>query len=98
MRRLRCREYSKHGKSIKYLQIQAKFDHTLKVQISKYKDKLVSQVRDGVRGSIYPFLRKLGNPLGEKESNNSFEIPSHVRDNLSPLQCAERIASFFLAN
>ena len=64
----------------------------LKREVNKYKDKLVNQVTTGERGSVYKYLRKLGN-LSSNQGSSGFIIESHK--NLSPLQSAECIASFF---
>ena len=52
MKRLRCREYSKHGKSNKYNALVIKFNNLLKSEIDKYKQKLISKMKDGQIGSI----------------------------------------------
>ena len=45
-------------------------------------------------GSIYPFLRKIGNGPNDAKKR-PFHIPAHLDLNLSPLQCAENIAEYF---
>ena len=49
-------------------------------------------MRNYQKGSIYPFLRKLGNGPNDLK-NKPFILPSH--SDMSPLECAEDIASYF---
>ena len=69
LKRSRLREYNRHGRSEKYLKIVALCDEKAKLELSKYKDKIMSEVTDGKRGSSYPALKRLGMRLGE--SNQS---------------------------
>ena len=51
-------------------------------------------MKSGQIGNIYPFLRKIAN--GPNDGKNvQFQIPFHVEQNLSPVQCAENIAQHF---
>ena len=94
LKRQRCREYSKNGKSAKYKQYCLKFSETLKSEIKKYQIKMDSFLKEGKIGSIYPFLRKLGNgPLDVK--NKPFVIPCHEELSMSPYERAENIALHF---
>jgi len=60
LKRQRLRVYNKEGKSAKYVELQNIFQQKLKVQLNKYKEKLLTEVQEGKRGSVYPALRKLG--------------------------------------
>ena len=59
-KRQRQREYYKHERSNKYLNIKEKFEEKLKIEKSKYIQKINLEVSEGFRGSIYPALKKLG--------------------------------------
>ena len=59
-KKLRQREYCKHGKSEKYLKLRELFNLKLKGELKKYKERLLNEVEEGKRGSIYPALKKLG--------------------------------------
>ena len=94
LRRARQWRYQRHGKDDKYLEIKDKFDQAMKIAILKYKDKVENEVREGKRGSSYPFLKRLGaRPFSE--SNHSFHLPNHIEQELSPSQSAEHIANHF---
>ena len=73
-----------------------KYHDLMKNKINKYRNKLKAQVVDGNQGSIYKLLRRLGNAPGDT-SRGWFDISSHLEDNLSSVQSAERIALFFSA-
>ena len=94
LKRSRLREYNRHGRSEKYLKIAALFDEKAKIELSKYKDKIMSEVTDEKRGSSYPALKRLSMMPGE--SNQSvFHLPSHAELNYSSAQSAELIAEHF---
>ena len=94
LKRQRQREYYKHGRSNKYLNIKEKFEEKLKIEKSKYIQKIYLEVSEGSRGSIYPALKKLGlRPWQENKSQ--FVLPSHADQNLSPAQSVELIANHF---
>ena len=94
LKRIRQREYQKHGRSGKYLKLKENFEEKLKNEKVKYIRKISTEVSEGKRGSIYPALKKLGLRPGE-EVQNTFSLPSHTSQNLSPAQSAELIASHF---
>ena len=52
---MRCREYNKHGKSVKYKRLVDQFNKMLKTEIEKYRIKIMQKFKDGQIGSIYPF-------------------------------------------
>ena len=89
MKRRRQREYQCHGRTEKYLEIKSKFDEKL-----KYIEKIKNEVSEGKRGSSYPAIKKLGLRPFEK-IQESFLLPSHVEQNLTPAQSAEVIADHF---
>ena len=60
LKRQRMREYERHGKSDKYLQMRSKYEEKLKIEMYKYLDKIATEVSEGRRGSTYPVLKKLG--------------------------------------
>ena len=94
LKRQRQREYYKHGRSMKYLELKEKFDEKLKIEKLKYIQKVCVEVVEGSRGSIYPALKRLGFRPGQ-ESESRFVLPVHADHNLSPSQSAEIIANHF---
>ena len=64
------------------------------LEISKYKDKIITEVKDGKRGSAYAGIRKLGNKPVE-QSKTGFQLPNYAENNLSNFECAENLAEYF---
>ena len=96
LKRARLREYNRHGKSLKYLNLKSKFDTKFKQEFFKYKAKIELEVIEGKRGSSYSALKKLGLRPGEL-SHPEFELPEHVEKYHSPLKSAEILADHFSA-
>ena len=94
MRRQRQRIYRKSGRSPKYIEIKSKFDLKLRQAADKYHAKIEAEVREGKRNNSYSALRKLGGG-GKSAGYQSFSLPSHIEDDLSPEQCANRFADYF---
>ena len=78
--------------SFKFCQL---FNEAIKNEALKYKDKVISEVLEGKRGSAYKAIRKLG--TGNNNDNDHFEIPSHTDRNLSNKQSADVLAAYFSA-
>ena len=88
------RENKKRGKSFKYRSLKNSFQQKFEKEILKCRNKITDDVRNGDRTSTYSALRKLGARPGEKQLN-TFDLPSHVKDNLTASQSAELIADHF---
>ena len=88
------RQYQRHGKTDKYIELKTKFDEKLKHEMLKYLDKIVKEVSEGKRGSSYPALKRLGLRPGE-DIQAGFQLPGHTELNLTPAQSAEVIAEHF---
>ena len=96
LKRARLREYERHGKSLKYLNLKSKFDFKFRNEFFKYKAKLEDEVIEGKRGSSYSALKKIGLRPGEL-SHPGFQLPEHVEKNLSPAESADMLADYFSA-
>ena len=94
LKRQRQREYCKHGKSLKYLELAKSFEEKCKAQITKYKEKVKNEVLEGKRGSTYPAIKRLGLRPGEGVQP-TFQLLAHTEQNLSPTQSCEIIAEHF---
>ena len=93
LKRKRLREYEKHGKSAKYLQLEQTFSIKVKEAVQKYMEKIKVEVSEGKRGSAYPTLKRLAK---RPETNSStFSLPYHCDSNLTALQTAEILADHF---
>ena len=60
--------------------------------MSRYKNRIIEEVKNGNKKSIYSSLRRLGVRPGET-SDNTFTLPTHA--NLSAQECAELMADHF---
>ena len=88
------REYCRHGKSDRYNELKDKFKTKQDDAINHYTNKIINEVTEGKRSSIYKALRKLGVRRGDT-IDDLFTLPEHDEENLSEEQSAERIADFF---
>ena len=94
LKRLRSREYCRHGKSPKYLELKAKFSLKQDQAVEHYTQRIINEVKEGTRSSSYKALRTLGVRNGDTK-DDLFSLPQHIAENLSEQQSAERIADFF---
>ena len=94
LKRLRLKEYSRHGHSEKYNEIRIKFEVMSKAAIKKYKNKIDIEVTEGKRGRSYPALKRIGLRPGE-QTQSAFQLPNHAELNLTSAQSAELIAEHF---
>ena len=65
----------------------------MQVAAHKYKDKIISEVTEGKRGSAYKALKRLATVRDDNQGG--FDIPSHTEENFSPEQSAEIFADYF---
>ena len=94
LRRQKQREYTKNGKSEKYLKLVDSFKEKASSAIKKYKEKLTLEVLEGERGSIYPALKRLGMRPGD-DPHETFTLPDHVDAILLPEESVELVAQHF---
>ena len=94
LKRVRKREYCRHGKSVKYLELKSKFTLKKELAVEHYTKRIINEVNEGTRSSSYKALRKLGVRNGDTK-DDLFTLPQHIEDNLSEMQSAERIADYF---
>ena len=96
LKRLRQREYCKHGKSNRYFDLKNEFLKKQVEAVKHYTDKIMNEVKEGQRTSCYKSLRKLGVRTGDCK-DELFKLPGHVNDKLSEQESAEKIADYFSA-
>ena len=58
-------------------------------------NKNVEALKDTNPGRAYRTLKKMGAQPGDCTDSNTFSLPSHLADNLTEQQSADRIASHF---
>ena len=93
--RRKRREYQKRGKSEKFLELKKQFDQKYKDAAEKYLNKQMDELRVSKPGQAFSVLKRLGGQPGDCTDNNTFSLPVHESESLSPEQCAESIAQHF---
>ena len=93
--RRRQREYIKSGKSAKYKLIDKEFNRKYKTEAKKYIEKNVVNLKECKPGKAFRTLKNLGAQPGDCTDSGGFSLPSHISDNLTDQQSAERIAEHF---
>ena len=68
-----------------------------KIEAKKFLDKNVTELKTGNPGKAYNVLKRLGAQPGDCDILNSFTLPSHLDENLTAQESAERIADHFSA-
>ena len=94
LKRRTQREYEKRGKSEKYKNMKRCFKTKFEAEASKYKERIIEDVKTGNRNSAYSALRKVGVRPGEN-IDNTFTLPSHSESHLSAGESVELIADHF---
>ena len=94
IRRQKSREYRRHQKSPKFVELQKKFLEIKEANSKKYIESEVETLKLSNPSQYYKRMKKLGARLGEC-TNSLFSLPTHIEEDLSPIEAAERIASHF---
>ena len=95
--RKRKREYKKHSKSYKYLQLNRSYENKLKAATVNYLNRNVRELMETQPGKAYNTLKRLGAQPGDSVEAGSFRIPEHTQLGLTVAQSADRIAEKFAA-
>ena len=77
------------------MRLAKEFEEKFEIEAEKYMNKNVEALKDCNPGQAYRVLKRLGAQPGDCMDSNSFSLPSHIKDNLSPQESAERIADHF---
>ena len=96
LNRRKQRAYVKEGKSQKYLNIKKEFDKKYKAAAERYiRSKVEDQdLKEAKPGRAYNILKTLGSQSGGAD-DHTFSIPTHIEQNLSHQECANKIAEHF---
>ena len=89
------REYRKHGRSDKYLQLKEKYDRKFQNATSNYLQKNVTELKHSNPVKSYSILKRMGAPPGESNDEGSFTLLNHRELNLSTEESIEQIAQYF---
>ena len=95
--RAKKRIYKKHGKSIKYLELKARFDAKLIKAAEEYLTKNSKLLKTSNPSKAYATLKKMGAQPGEFEDEGSFTLSEHLDLDLSVKESVNRIAQHFAA-
>ena len=93
--RRKKREYQKRGKTEKFLNLKKLFDVKYREAAEKYFNKHMDELRVAKPGQAFSVLKRLGAQPGDCTDSNTFYLPVHESESLSPQQCAESIAQHF---
>ena len=78
--------------------MRSKYEEKLKIEMLKYLEKkIATEVSEGLRGSTYPTLKKIGLRPWD-ETRDQFQLSAHQQNNHSAQQSAEIIAAQFSSN
>ena len=95
LHRLKSREWTKRGKTKKYLSLSQEFKLKYQAEAQKYMDKNVESLKETNPGRAYSTLKRMGAQPGDCSDSHTFTLPSHQSANLTPKQSAECIAEHF---
>ena len=93
LRKAKEREYRKNKQSQKYKRLKRKFIQTKRKNSERYLKEKVETLRKSNPASFFRKLKETGKRPGEE--NSSLTIQSHIDDNLTPKESADRIAKHF---
>ena len=82
-------------RSAKYKSLDKEFEVKYKAKALKYMQKNVDSLKHSNPGRAFSTLKRLGAQPGDCTDSNTFTLPSHLSDNLTEAESAERIADHF---
>ena len=89
------REYRKHCKSDKYLQLKEKYDRKFQTAAKNYLQKNVTELKESNPGKSFSILKRMGAPPGSCNDEGTFTLQNHLEQNLSTEDSIEQIAQYF---
>ena len=93
LRRQKSREYSRKGRSEKFLKMQKEFLDLKSANSIKYIEE-IEELKNCNLGQFFKKIKQIGARQGEIV-NKTFQLPSHSEQNLSTEESAEIIAKHF---
>ena len=93
LRRQKSREYSRKGRSEKFLKMQKEFLDLKNANSIKYFEE-IEELKKCNLGQFFKKIKQIGARQGEIV-NKTFQLPSHSEQNLSTEESAEIIAKHF---
>ena len=95
--RKRMREWRKHGKTTKYLDIKKEFLVKYKKAASDYLKKCVSDLKREQPGKSAATLKRMGAQPGDCGEGGLFTLINHLKENLSVEEQNRKFSDFFMA-
>ena len=94
LRRKKSREYRRHGKSKKFVEMNAEFEDIKGMNTKKYMEEEIETLKKFNLSQFYRKLKVMGSRLNENEPQ-TFTLPEFFNEDIPPLEAAERIACHF---
>ena len=89
------REYRKNLKSQKYQRLKKLYNEKYQKAANSYLEKNVRSLKEDDPGRAYRSLKKMAAQPGDCSDEGTFQLQSHMEDNLSEDDSVERIATHF---
>ena len=93
--RSKKREYSKRGRSDKYIELSKQFDLKFKKAAHNFLEKNVRSLKEDEPGKAYATLKRMGAQPGDGLDDGSFSLLEHLEANLTNKESVEKIAQHF---
>ena len=93
--RLKKREYTNKGKSVRYNELKADFKLKSEKAAANYLEKNVRSLKDSDPGKAHATLKRMGAQPGDDLDDGSFSLLEHLESNLTNKQSVEKIAVHF---
>ena len=95
--RKKKREYRRHKKSAKYLELKSKYNALFQKCSKTFLNSTIKNMIQSKPSKAYSILKRLGARPGDICDESSFVLSSHASLNLNAQEAADKIASHFAA-
>ena len=89
------REYRKNSKSQKYLRLKKLYNEKYEKAAKSYLEKNVRSLKEDDPGKAYKSLKKMAAQPGDCSDEGTFQLQSHMEDNLTEDDSVEKISVHF---
>ena len=90
-----CRVFYSTQRKLILARVVTKFDKKYKTATQRFLRNKKEELKIAEQGKAYKILKNMGAQPGDSTDNNSFTLPEHLKENLSPKESADRIAQYF---
>ena len=91
LRRSKCREYRRHGRSDRFVLLQKQFDDLKDLNTKKYMEEDIETLKKCNLSQFYRKIKVIGSRLNECDPP-TISLPEFIEEGLSPAEAAERMA------